>query len=124
VLSPLARAHHDSSRSARLLRRPVESAHYALLVFGATLRDFEIRASMNSRGDVYDNAAAECFFSTIKRELINRRTLKSRNAARLAIFDYIERFYNSVQKRSTLGNKSPMNYELAAAAATTEDLRC
>jgi len=79
---------------------------------------------MNSRGDVYDNAAAECFFSTIKRELINRRTLKSRNAARLAIFDYIERFYNSVQKRSTLGNKSPMNYELAAAAATTEDLRC
>jgi transposase InsO family protein len=45
-----------------------------------------------SRGDAYDNAAVESFMATIKKELIYRRTFKSRNAARLAIFDYIECF--------------------------------
>jgi putative transposase len=57
--------------------------------------------------------------ATIKKELIYRQTYKTRNAARLAIFDYIECFYNPVRRHSTLGNKSPVNYELAAAAATS-----
>jgi putative transposase len=74
---------------------------------------------MGSRGDAYKGAAAESFFSMIKKEVVYRQTFKSRSAARLAIFDYIERFYNSVRRHSTLGNKSPVNYELAASAATT-----
>lgn len=94
-------------------------SQYASLAFGATLRDSGVMASMGSRGDAYDNAAAESFFSTIKKELIYRQTYKTRNAARLAIFDYIERFYNPLRRHSTLGHKSPVNYELAAAAATT-----
>ena len=92
---------------------------YASLAFGATLRESGVLASMGSRGDAYDNAAAESFMATIKKELIYRQTYKTRNAARLAIFDYIERFYNPVRRHSTLGNKSPVNYELAAAAATS-----
>jgi putative transposase len=94
-------------------------SQYASLAFDATLRDSGVLASMGSRGDAYDNAAAESFFSTIKKELIYRRTFKSRNAARLAIFDYIECFYNPVRRHSTLGNISPADYELAAATATS-----
>ena len=64
-------------------------------------------------------AAAESFFSTIRKELIYRHAFKTRNAARLAIFDSIERFYNPVRRHSTLGNISPVDYELAAATATS-----
>ena len=94
-------------------------SQYASLAFGATLRDSGIMASRGSRGDAYDNAAAESFMATIKKELVYRNRFKTRNAARLAIFDYIECFYNPVRRHSTLGQKSPVNYELAAAAATT-----
>ena len=104
---------------AGLVHHSDRGSQYASLAFGATLRDSGIMASMGSRGDAYDNAAAESFFSTIKKELIYRHTYKTRNAARLAIFDCIERFYNPVRRHSTLGNKSPVNYELAAAAATS-----
>ncbi len=94
-------------------------SQYASLAFGATLRESGVLASMGSRGDAYDNAAAESFMATIKKELIYRRTFKKRNAARLAIFDYIECFYNPVRRHSTLGNISPADYELAAATATS-----
>jgi len=101
------------------IHESVSGSQYASLAFGATLRESGVLASMGSRGDAYDNAAAESFMATIKKELIYRQTYKTRNAARLAIFDYIERFYNPVRRHSTLGNKSPVNYELAAAAATS-----
>lgn len=94
-------------------------SQYRSLVFGKLLAESGIAASVGSRGDAYEGAAAESFFSTIKKELIYRHTFKSRNAARLAILDYIERFYNPVRCHPTLGNKSPVNYELAAAAATS-----
>jgi putative transposase len=57
--------------------------------------------------------------ATIKKECVHRHRLKTRDEARFAIFGYIERFYNPVCRHSTLGNLSPVNYELAAAAATT-----
>ena len=63
------------------------------------------------------DAAAESFMATIKKELIYRHTFKTRNAAQLAIFDYVECFYNPVRRHSTLGNISPADYELAAATA-------
>jgi transposase InsO family protein len=88
---------------------------WASLAFGATLRDSGVLASMGSRGDAYDNAAAESFMATIKKELIYRNRFKSRNAARLAIFDYVERLYNPLRRHSTLGQKSPIDYELTAA---------
>jgi transposase InsO family protein len=100
------------ARLARLGELGVEMVHLAA-------RESGILASMGSRGDAYDNAAAESFMATIKKELIYRHTFKSRNAARLAIFDYIECFYNPVRRHSTLGNISPADYELAAATATS-----
>jgi len=60
----------------------------------------------------YDNALVESFISTIKCELIKRRTWKTRDQARLAVFQYIETFYNPRRRHSALGYRSPADYEL------------
>ena len=86
-------------------------SQYGSAVFGKTLKDSGILQSMGSRGDAYDNAAAESFMATIKTELINRTRFRTRNEARQAIFNYIERFYNPVRRHSALGYKSPEAYE-------------
>ena len=69
-------------------------SQYTSLAFGTTLRESGLVASMGRRGDAYDNAACESVISTIKNELIKRRTWTSRDQARLAVFSYIETFYN------------------------------
>jgi putative transposase len=66
---------------------------------------------MGRRGDAYDNAPAESVISTIKNELVNRSRFTSRDQARLAVFDYIETFYNLRRLHSSLGNRSPDDYE-------------
>ena len=93
----------DALSMAVARRRPKPSlvhhsdrgAQYASLAFGRTLGESGLVASMGSRGDAYDNAAYKSFISTIKSELINRRRWKSRDQARLAVFEYIETFYNA-----------------------------
>lgn len=119
VVDALGMAVTRRKPAAGVVHHSDRGSQYASLAFGATLRESGVLASMGSRGDAYDNAAAESFFSTFKKELIYRRTFKSRSAARLAIFDYIECFYNPIRRHSTLGNISPADYELAAATATS-----
>ena len=70
-----------------------------------------ITCSMSRRGDCWDNAAIESFFSTLKLERVNRRRYATRDEARADLFDYIERFYNPRRKHSTLGNVSPAEFE-------------
>ena len=86
-------------------------SQYTSLAFGTTLRDSGLVASMGSRGDAYDNALAESFMSTIKTELIHTQTWKTRDHARLAVFRYIETFYNPLRRHSALGMQSPDEYE-------------
>jgi transposase InsO family protein len=86
-------------------------SQYGSLMLGKTLKDSGIMASMGSRGDAYDNAAAESFMSTIKAELIHRKSWKTKDEARLAIFRYIEGFYNPLRRHSALGYLSPVEYE-------------
>jgi putative transposase len=86
-------------------------SQYTSLAFGTTLRDSGLVASMGSRGDAYDNALAESFMSTIKTELIKRRTWKTQDQARLAVFQYIETFYNPLRRHSSLDMHSPNQYE-------------
>jgi transposase InsO family protein len=64
------------------------------LAFGRAARQVEIAVSMGSRGDSFDNAVAETFFATLKKELVNRRSWPSRPELRSAVFEYIEAFYN------------------------------
>jgi putative transposase len=76
------------------LRRPVESGQYVSLAFGRAARQAGIAVSMGSRGDAYDNAVAETFFATLKKELVNRRSWPSRLELQSAVFEYIEAYYN------------------------------
>jgi putative transposase len=86
-------------------------SQYTSLAFGTTLRESGLVASMGRRGDAYDNAACESFISTIKNELIKRKTWTSRDQARLGVFSYIETFYNPRRRHSALGYHSPIEYE-------------
>jgi putative transposase len=68
---------------------------------------------MGSRGDAYDNAMAEAFMETLKRELVDRRPWKTRQHARTAIYEYIEGWYNPRRRHSSLGYLSPVQFEAA-----------
>lgn len=66
---------------------------------------------MGSKGDCFDNAVCESFHASLEKDLLRRRSLRSRQEARTAIFDYIEAFYNRERLHSTLGYRSPADYE-------------
>ena len=69
---------------------------------------------MNRRGNCYDNAVAESFFSSLKKERIRRKAYATREETRAEIFDYIEVFYNRVRRHSYLGQVSPAMYEASS----------
>ena len=94
-----------------MLRRPVELGQYTSLAFGKTVEQAGVLPSMGRRGDAFDNAVAESFFATLETELLDRNTFKTRDQARLALFRWIEGFYNSRRRHSTLGQRSPQRYE-------------
>jgi putative transposase len=76
---------------------------------------------MGSKGDCFDNAVAESFFATLKKELINRRSWPAKAELRTEVFDYIEVFYNRERRHSTLGQRSPADYEKINLAHTPEE---
>jgi putative transposase len=74
-------------------------------------RDNQLVASMSRRGNCYDNAVAESFFSSLKKERIRRRIYPTRDEAQADVFDYIEAFYNRTGRHSHLGLLSPLAFE-------------
>ncbi len=86
-------------------------AQYTSLKFSRRCKDAGVAPSMGSIGDAYDNALAESFFASLETELLMRHTFATRNAARLALFDFIEGFYNSHRRHSALGYLSPAAFE-------------
>jgi len=85
---------------------------YASLVHSQLLDQHGIRQSMSRKGDPYDNAVAENFFSCLKCEMVHLQRFPTRNAAQTAIFAYIEAFYNSFRPHSALGWIAPKHFEL------------
>jgi putative transposase len=81
------------------------------------MTDNGVTCSMSRSGNVWDNAAMESFFSSLKTERIARKTYRTRNQAWADVFDYIERFYNPTRRHSTLGDLSPMDFEKQANVA-------
>ena len=81
-------------------------------------RDHNIEPSMSRRGNCFDNAVAESFFSSLKKERIGRHIYRTREEARSDIFDYIEVFYNRTRRHSYLGQMSPYEFEKAAACGS------
>ena len=71
---------------------------------------------MSRAGEVWDNSTMESFFSSLKTERTARKVYRTREQARADVFDYIERFYNSTRRHSTLGYVSPVQYEEALKA--------
>lgn len=99
-------------------RRPRDVIHhsdqgsqYTSLAFGGRCREAAVRPSMGSVGDAYDNAMCESFFATLECELLDRRRFASQAQARMAVFTFIEAFYNPVRLHSALGYRSPIRYE-------------
>jgi putative transposase len=88
-----------------------QGSQYTSLAFGQRLRETGLVASMGSRGDCYDNALVESFFATLECEVLARHAFPTRTAARMAIFDFIEGFYNPRRRHSALGYLSPADYE-------------
>jgi transposase InsO family protein len=84
---------------------------YASQDYRQVLQNAQAIASMSRKGNCYDNAAMESFWSTLKQELIYRRHFKTRDEARQAIFDFIEVFYNRRRLHSSLDYRSPLDFE-------------
>ena len=81
------------------------------------MADHGIACSMSRSGNVWDNAAMESFFSSLKTERTARKVYRTRDDAMADVFDYIERFYNPRRRHSTLGHLSPVEFEERAMLA-------
>jgi putative transposase len=104
-----------------LIHHSDQGSQYVALGFGQQARDAGIAVSMGSRGDCYDNAVAESFFATLKKELVHRQPWPTRRDLSSAVFDYIEAFYNRQRRHSTLGYLSPEEYERGTITTTNND---
>lgn len=90
---------------------------YAAEAYRKFLESKGITASMSRRANCYDNAFAESFFHTLKVELVHRRNFKTRQETMAVIFEYIDVWYNRQKIHSSLGYKTPMEYEFTTLAA-------
>ena len=100
-----------------LLHHSDQGSQYTSQQFQMLMNDNGVTCSMSRSGNVWDNAAMESFFSSLKTERVRRQLYQSRDAARADVFDYIERFYNTTRRHSTIGYLSPVEFEERAALA-------
>ncbi|QTA36803.1 IS3 family transposase [Streptomyces sp. CA-256286] len=114
----------DALKAAYRRRRPTRpvifhsdrGCQYTSQQFASLAAEFDVRLSLGRTGQCWDNALAESFFATIKRELLGTKPWPSRVLARTAIFEWIESWYNLQRLHSSLGYRSPAEYETALAA--------
>ena len=99
-------------------RRPETVVHhsdhgcqYTSVAFGKRCQEANVKPSMGTIGDAFDNAMCESFFATLECELLDRRCFHSQSEARIAVFQWIEGWYNSRRRHSSLDYQSPINYE-------------
>jgi putative transposase len=104
--SPAAVIHHSD-----------QGTQYTSIGFGLRCRETGVRPSRGSVGDAYDNAMCESFFATLECELLNRRRFPNQVEARMAIFEFIEGWYNPHRRHSALDYQSPINYERSQLSA-------
>jgi putative transposase len=88
-----------------------QGSQYTSIAFGKRCREAGVKPSMGSVGDCYDNAMCESFFATLECELLDRTRFRSHAEARLAVFEFIEGWYNPRRRHSSIGYLSPINYE-------------
>ena len=111
VIKPLEKALKDRKPNGELILHSDRGSQYASQRLRNILKENNILQSMSSKGNCYDNAPTESFFSTLKRELVYRQSFKTRDEAKQNLFEYIEIFYNRQRRHSSLGYLSPMQFE-------------
>ncbi len=111
VLSALTMAIGQRLPGPGLLQHSDRGTQYTSEDYQLALRDHGIQCSMSGRGNCWDNAVVESFFSTLKRELVYRHNWQTRNGAAAAIHEYIEVFYNRHRRHTTLASRSPAAHE-------------
>ena len=114
----------DAFHMAVQQRQPKDVIHhsdhgcqYTSIAFGLRCKEAGVRPSMGTVGDAYDNAMCESFFGTLECELLDRRRFRTQAEARMAVFAYLEGFYNPRRRHSALGYESPIEYERIHLAA-------
>src|SRR5205823_2830086 len=108
-------------------RRPNDVIHhsdqgcqYTSITFGSRCREAGVPPSMGSVGDCFDNAMCESFFATLECELLDRQRFPTQTEARIAVFDFIEGWYNTHRRHSALDYQSPIDYERRCSTANPE----
>jgi putative transposase len=98
-------------RPGGVIHHSDHGSQYTSFAFGKRCEQAGVRPSMGSVGDCFDNAMCESFFATLECELLDRRRFKTQIEARIAIFEFIEGWYNPHRRHSALDYLSPINYE-------------
>ena len=111
VVDALEMALHRRRPGPGLIHHSDQGSQFVSLAFGQKARDAGIAVSMGSKGCAYDNAVAESFFATLKKELVHRRSWPTRQELISEVFEFVEAFYNTTRRHSTLGYLSPAQFE-------------
>ncbi len=98
-------------RPASVIHHSDQGTQYTSIAFGLRCREARVRPSMGSVGDCFDNAMCESFFATLECELLDRHHFHTQSEARMAVFQFIEGWYNPHRRHSALDYQSPINYE-------------
>ena len=112
AISALDRAVAERAPTPGLVHHSDRGSVYASGDYGGALTKLGAVKSMSRKGDCWDNAVAESFFATIKGEMIDHEDFQTRAAAIAAIADYIDGFYNTCRRHSSIGYVSPIEFEL------------
>jgi putative transposase len=117
VLAALNMALEQCLPQTGLIHHTDQGRQYSSSAYVEILKKHGIVQSMSRKGNCYDNAVAESFFSSLKNELIHHCSFKTREQARTAVFEYIEVFYNRQRRHQSLDYVSPVDYERSMAVA-------
>jgi len=109
----MALARRDLPQAADLIQHTDRGSQYTADDYLALLKEHGIQVSMSDKGNPYDNAMMESFFSTLRAELTDLERFATQHAARTAVFEFIEVFYNRQRLHSSLGYRSPVAFETA-----------
>jgi len=98
-------------RPSGVIHHSDQGCQYTSIAFGKRCKEAGVRPSMGSAGDCYDNALCESFFATLECELLDRQRFRTQAEARMAVFEFLEGWYNPHRRHSGAGNLSPVEYE-------------
>ena len=110
-------------RPSLVIHHSDHGCQYTSYAFGKRCLQMNVVPSMGSVGDAYDNAMAESFFATLEREVLNRKRFRTHAEARMAIFEWIEGWYNPHRRHSGIGRLSPNEFERRITQLSSRNLR-